>query len=232
MTTETAEREAKEAAFAREQAAVAKARRFLKRTSWALAAGFIVVTAALGGAAWESYRTSQREAGIFASLSAAALAQGFCDRALRLAVAGLPPGDGASPLSFRSPQLQGALSFFASAHDCYFRAALIGHARLVDSAAFSPDGSRIVTSSWDATARMWDAKTGAALTNLSGHRSWVNSAAFSSDGDRIVSASWDKTARVWDAKTGAVLVTLSATYGRREQRRVQPGRLPRHHCIQ
>ena len=113
----------------------------------ALAAGFIAVGAALSGAAWESYRTSQREAWIFASLSADAFKQGFCDRALRLAVAGLPPVEGAFALSFRSPVLQGELSSFASMQDCYFQLALAGHTGLVNSAAFSPDGSRIVTAS-------------------------------------------------------------------------------------
>ena len=48
---------------------------------------------------------------MFASLSASAFAQRFCDRALRLAVAGLPPGEGASPLSFWSRELQGELAF-------------------------------------------------------------------------------------------------------------------------
>ena len=169
MTTETEEREAREAAFARDQAYVEKTRRFLRRMGWALAAGFVAVIVILGSAVWESYQTWQREAGVFASVSATAFAQGFCDRALRLAIAGLPPGEGASPVMFRSQQLQGELSLFASAHDCYFRSALAGHMGLVNSAAFSPDGSRIVTASWDATARVWDARTGAALAVLSGH---------------------------------------------------------------
>jgi len=34
---------------------------------------------------------------------------------------------------------------------------LTGHADGVWSAAFSPDGKRIVTASWDNTARLWDA---------------------------------------------------------------------------
>ena len=66
------------------------------------------------------------------------------------------------------------------------------------SAAFSPDGSRIVTASNDKTARVWDAATGKAIAVLSGHEDSVISAAFSPDGLHIVTASADKTARVWD----------------------------------
>src|SRR5580704_12044201 len=213
MTTETVKRETIEKAFAREQLLLEHTRKFLKKVSWALAIGFVVVIVALGLIGVESYRTSKREAGVFASVSAAAFEQGLCDRALRLSVAGLPPAKGFSPILFRSPQLQGELSFFGSAHSCYFRLALAGHAALVNGASFSPDGARVVTSSWDRTARVWDAETGKALIALSAHKFWVSSAAFSPDGSRIVTASWDKTARVWDAKTGAVLAILSGHTG-------------------
>jgi hypothetical protein len=56
-----------------------------------LVLGSIATIAALVEVVWLSHRTSQREAAIFASLSQTAFAQGFCDRALRLAVAGLAP---------------------------------------------------------------------------------------------------------------------------------------------
>ena len=84
-----------------------------------------------------------------------------------------------------------------------------GHDDLVDSAAYSPDGTRIVTASNDKTARIWDARTGAQLAVLSGHGDIVYSAAYSPDGTRIVTASRDKTARIWDARTGAQLAVLS-----------------------
>jgi hypothetical protein len=72
------------------------------------------------------------------------------------------------------------------------------HTNAVTSAVFSPDGARIVTASWDKTAKVWDARTGAKLVDLAGHDSSVKSAVFSPDGARIVTASYDNTAKVWD----------------------------------
>jgi dipeptidyl aminopeptidase/acylaminoacyl peptidase len=69
----------------------------------------------------------------------------------------------------------------------------------VVSAAFSPDGKRIVTASWDKTARVWDAESMKPIGEpLKGHEGEVVSAAFSPDGKRIVTASADMTARIWD----------------------------------
>jgi WD40 repeat protein len=56
----------------------------------------------------------------------------------------------------------------------------------VHSAAFSPDGTRIVTASFANTADIWDAATGKQITVLHEHEHEVNSAAFSPDGTRIV----------------------------------------------
>jgi eukaryotic-like serine/threonine-protein kinase len=88
-------------------------------------------------------------------------------------------------------------------------AVLPGHGDSVFFAAYSPDGTRIVTASNDRTARIWDARTGAQLAVLSGHGGSVDNAAYSPDGTRIVTASSDKTARIWDARTGNQLAVFS-----------------------
>jgi len=84
---------------------------------------------------------------------------------------------------------------------------LKGHGSGVESASFSPDGTRIVTASQDQTAKVWDARTGAETLSLK-HTAKVQSAMFSPDGTRIVTASADRTAKVWDARSGTETFTL------------------------
>ena len=80
-----------------------------------------------------------------------------------------------------------------------------GHEESVNSASFSPDGSRIVTASSDWTARIWDVTSGKEIAILRG-RDNLASAAFSSDGTRVVTAASDRMAHIWDSQ----IVTMSA----------------------
>jgi hypothetical protein len=73
-----------------------------------------------------------------------------------------------------------------------------GFLHTVNSAQFSLDGLRVVTTSIDQSARVWDAKTGKSLGDPLMHQDVVYSAQFSPDGTQLVTASSDNTARLWD----------------------------------
>jgi len=84
-------------------------------------------------------------------------------------------------------------------------AILQGHQRAqINSIAYSRDGSRIVSTSFDNTARIWDAESGKLLFSLP-HGDAAMTADFSPDGLVVVTASNDKNVRFWDAKTGKLL---------------------------
>jgi hypothetical protein len=77
---------------------------------------------------------------------------------------------------------------------------LMGHAgKRVNSVAYNRDGSRLLTTGDDRTAKVWDVSTGELLLSYEQHQDIVVNGAFSNDGRRIVTASKDKTAAVFDA---------------------------------
>jgi len=85
---------------------------------------------------------------------------------------------------------------------------LKGHTGWVVAASFSNDGRRVVTASYDNTARIWDTESGKLIAELKGHTGWVVAASFSNDGRHVVTGSRDHTARVWDADSGKLTAEL------------------------
>ena len=85
---------------------------------------------------------------------------------------------------------------------------LADHAGSVTSASFSPDGSKVVTASFDKTAKIWNTQTGVCERTLTDETYWFLSASFSPDGQKIVTALTDNTAKVWNAATGRLEHTL------------------------
>ena len=83
-----------------------------------------------------------------------------------------------------------------------------GHEERVNSLAFSPDGSRFVTTSDDGTVAVWDSTTGEQIARLRGHTDKVYDAAYSPDGTRIASGSNDNTIRLWDAQAFEEMLEL------------------------
>ena len=87
------------------------------------------------------------------------------------------------------------------------QARLGGHAGDLTDLAFSPAGTRLVTTSVDRDARLWRARTGERLRVLRGHFGTVFSASFSPDGRWIVTAG-PGSGGLWRADTGRLLLYL------------------------
>ena len=88
------------------------------------------------------------------------------------------------------------------------KATLEGHTKVVWSVAFSPDGKRLASGSWDQTVRLWDVDTEQLLHTLTEHTNEVVSVAFSTD-DTLASGDWDGTIRLWNPHTGKLLHTFT-----------------------
>jgi WD40 repeat protein len=97
---------------------------------------------------------------------------------------------------------------------------LRGHRDLVWSVAFSTDddGARLLSASFDYSARIWDARPRKAAPAsgefaVSGHTERVNSIAANERSDQIVSGGWDQSVRLWDARTGKPGAVLTGHTG-------------------
>jgi WD40 repeat protein len=74
---------------------------------------------------------------------------------------------------------------------------LKGNSHVISSVAFSPDGSQLVSGSYDNTVLLWSVARGTLLKVLTGHSQAVTSVAFHPNGKQIASRSDDGAVRIW-----------------------------------
>lgn len=86
---------------------------------------------------------------------------------------------------------------------------LTGHSNSVWSVAFSPDGTQLISTSEDGTARLWDVATAKEVRRFEGHGGPIYCATFTTDGKRLVTGGRDHYLRVWDSETGKELARLA-----------------------
>ena len=79
-------------------------------------------------------------------------------------------------------------------------AILSGHSDSVQSLAFSPDGTLLVSGSADKTIKLWDVQIGGVIKTFHGHTHHGVSISISADCTTIASGSWNKI-RFWNIQT-------------------------------
>ena len=87
-------------------------------------------------------------------------------------------------------------------------ASLEGHTSLVEALTFSPDGSILVSASFDNTFRFWDTETREHIATLD-NTGRARSLSISHDGRTLASASDDNTVRLWDVNSRVRVATLA-----------------------
>ncbi len=85
---------------------------------------------------------------------------------------------------------------------------LNGHQDVVTAVSWSPDGTQLVSTSRDSTARIWSAANWQTTAIYSGHQAAVLTAAWRHDGSLLASGGEDKSVQTWNP-TGVAQHTFS-----------------------
>ena len=88
-----------------------------------------------------------------------------------------------------------------------------GHDSMVWAVAFSPDGKKLATGTYNKIVKILDASDGKELAKLEGHKNWVTALAFSPDGNTLATGSEDATIKLWNVGDGKEIATLSGHGG-------------------
>ena len=108
----------------------------------------------------------------------------------------------ANPRSIRSAS--------ASAPDFVLDRTLKGHSGWVTGVAFSSDGRRLASGSWDQTVKFWDVPTGQELNTVGKKVKEVQALAFSRDGRWLAAENSKDIVTLWDATTGREMRTFAS----------------------
>jgi WD40 repeat protein len=87
---------------------------------------------------------------------------------------------------------------------------LKGHSGWVTGVAFSSDGQKLASGSWDQTVKLWDVPTGKELNVVGSKMKEVQALAFSRDGHWLAAENSNDTVTLWDATSQREIHTLAS----------------------
>lgn len=83
------------------------------------------------------------------------------------------------------------------------------HSDWVRCLSFTPDGTKLVSGSFDKTIKLWQLDTGEVIHTLVDHPKGVFALAVSPDGKFLASGSWDEMIKLWDLNSGTLIHNLT-----------------------
>ena len=103
-----------------------------------------------------------------------------------------------------------AIVLRASPPDFVLNRTLEGHTGWVTGVAFSPDGKRLASGSWDQTVKLWEVSSGERLSTVARKAQEIQALAFSRDGRWLATENSSNTVSLRDAATGQEIRTLAS----------------------
>lgn len=146
-------------------------------------------------------RAEANESRALATMSNVAMNAARFDDATKLALASWPRNE-----KDTRPQLRAGVQSLNKIKARFpYAVPAMTHKGPVLGASFNADETRVLSWSWDKTARIWDTSSGRQIGQAMRHEHNVSSAVFSADQARVLTASWDHSARLWDATSGLTI---------------------------
>jgi WD40 repeat protein len=86
---------------------------------------------------------------------------------------------------------------------------IAAHSDWVRCLSFTPDGTKLVSGSFDKAIKLWELATGTVIHTLNDHLKGVFALAVSADGKLLASGSWDELIKLWNLETGTLIENLT-----------------------
>ena len=120
-------------------------------------------------------------------------------------VAASPDGKWLAASGVDGPEIQSANAALPLVH--------LGHTNRVRKSVFSPDGTMLLTASWDSTARLWSLPTGQPIGHPLTHMAFVDLCAWSHDARYVATAQTGGLVRVWQRPVDGLVTAKENGWG-------------------